>query len=516
MKLKRFLAFGTSTVLSLSSLFVFAPVAHAATITWDGGGSTNNFSEGANWSGDVVPGTNDVVVFNNTVDSGDQTYANDLVGAIFQGITFAGGGTNHYTVSGNAFELTAGIVNNSSARHTISANINLDGNQTVNTASGQLELDGVLTGSNILTKSGTQILYLNGNNSAYSGAIAVTAGTLDAGHVNALGTVGAGTTVTDGAQLQFSVASGSTIAEPLTLAGDGDGLVWTNFALGSLSFSDDITLSGAITLTANTQLAANAKLTITGAITGSFTLVMSKTFSGQIILNSSNNNSSTPNGTLTAPVYTTTYADDQPASPITANYNETVVVTGKRQAAYVDKGGILKGTGTVGALTVADGGTLAPGQSPGCLNSGNLLFNNGSTYEFEVGGATECTEYDQTKVTGTVALGDGILDLVLFNDFKPTAGQNYTIISNDAADAVTGTFEDLAEGATFEVDGYVFGISYIGGDGNDVVVSVKSVPGSPDTGFKLLAQNPITTFATTTVLAASLYIMSRRVRRSVH
>jgi hypothetical protein len=40
--------------------------ASAATVTWDGGGTTNNWSEGANWSGNVVPTIADDVVFDAT------------------------------------------------------------------------------------------------------------------------------------------------------------------------------------------------------------------------------------------------------------------------------------------------------------------------------------------------------------------------------------------------------------------------------------------------------------------
>ncbi len=40
--------------------------AHAATITWDGGGATNDWSEDANWVGDVEPGAGDAVVFDGT------------------------------------------------------------------------------------------------------------------------------------------------------------------------------------------------------------------------------------------------------------------------------------------------------------------------------------------------------------------------------------------------------------------------------------------------------------------
>ena len=63
------------------------------------------------------------------------------------------------------------------------------------------------------------------------------------------------------------------------------------------------------------------------------------------------------------------------------------------------------------------------------------------------------------------------------------------IIKNDLADATGGTFKGLAEGATFTVSGYVFKISYVGGDGNDVVLSVQSVPALPKTGFSLPLAN---------------------------
>src|SRR5689334_17598816 len=39
---------------------------NAQTITWDGGGTTNDFSEGANWVGDVAPANGQSVRFDNT------------------------------------------------------------------------------------------------------------------------------------------------------------------------------------------------------------------------------------------------------------------------------------------------------------------------------------------------------------------------------------------------------------------------------------------------------------------
>src|SRR5258708_4703611 len=48
---------------------VFLSLSHSVTAvnrTWDGGGLTNNWSEAANWSGDIVPGSGDIAIFDGT------------------------------------------------------------------------------------------------------------------------------------------------------------------------------------------------------------------------------------------------------------------------------------------------------------------------------------------------------------------------------------------------------------------------------------------------------------------
>ncbi len=53
-------------LIVLFCMFLFTESAFAATRTWDGGGATNNWSETANWSGDLVPASGDDVVFDGT------------------------------------------------------------------------------------------------------------------------------------------------------------------------------------------------------------------------------------------------------------------------------------------------------------------------------------------------------------------------------------------------------------------------------------------------------------------
>jgi len=138
-------------------------------------------------------------------------------------------------------------------------------------------------------------------------------------------------------------------------------------------------------------------------------------------------------------------------------------------AVIVKAGGSLAGTGTVGAVQVQSGGALSPGASAGKLNTGNIQYFSASIYLAELNGATAGPGYDQVNTIGTVSLGGGTLSVSL--GFTPNVRESFTIINNDGADAVVGTFSGLAEGATFTINGMLFQITYAGGTGNDVVLT---------------------------------------------
>jgi len=88
----------------------------------------------------------------------------------------------------------------------------------------------------------------------------------------------------------------------------------------------------------------------------------------------------------------------------------------------------------------------------------------------DLNGLTAGTEFDQLAVVGPVTLS-GRLNVSV--GFTPATGATFTIIDNDGTDAVTGTFKDLPEGATISaVGGTPLQISYVGGTGNDVVLTV--------------------------------------------
>jgi hypothetical protein len=82
------------------------------------------------------------------------------------------------------------------------------------------------------------------------------------------------------------------------------------------------------------------------------------------------------------------------------------------------------------------------------------------------------TGYDQLVVAGSVSLNNAALNLAVTSPFVPTIGSSFTIIDNDSTDPVNGIFNGLAEGATVTVGATNFRISYVGGTGNDVVLTV--------------------------------------------
>ena len=141
-------------------------------------------------------------------------------------------------------------------------------------------------------------------------------------------------------------------------------------------------------------------------------------------------------------------------------------------------GGTLAAKGTVtNALSVGNGGTLSPGvngTSTGILNTGNLSFGGSGTFTAQVNGEVAGTQADRLSVTGTVALGGATLSTS--GAITSSAGQVITIITNDGADAISGTFAGLTEGASVVINSVTFMISYIGGTGNDVTLSQAFFP----------------------------------------
>ena len=142
----------------------------------------------------------------------------------------------------------------------------------------------------------------------------------------------------------------------------------------------------------------------------------------------------------------------------------------------VYSGATLGGSGTVGPIAAS--GIISPGTSPGILTSSNVTFTSSGNLTMQLTGPTPGTGYDQMNVRGTNALANATLTVLPAFTTPVAIGQKFIIINNDLSDAITGTFSGLAEGATNTVGGYKFAISYAGGTGNDVVLTLTSIPGA--------------------------------------
>jgi fibronectin-binding autotransporter adhesin len=164
----------------------------------------------------------------------------------------------------------------------------------------------------------------------------------------------------------------------------------------------------------------------------------------------------------------------------------TLIVNGSvaDSAIQVESGGTIGGSGTVGAVTVDSGGTFAP-SDPAKFAVASLSLTSGANFDEQIAGTSAgAGGYDQTIVGngGTVSLGNATLDLS-FDSFEASVGQVFEIIDNEGSSAVSGTFNGLAQGATFEADGDTFQISYTGGTGNDVTLTVMSAGQPARTDF---------------------------------
>src|SRR5512140_209599 len=91
-------------IATIIFIFCFARGAEAVTTTWDGGGATNNWSEPANWSGDIVPAASDDVVF----DATSTKNATIDVSITVASIQMAGGYSGAVTQSDSASVQIAG------------------------------------------------------------------------------------------------------------------------------------------------------------------------------------------------------------------------------------------------------------------------------------------------------------------------------------------------------------------------------------------------------------------------
>lgn len=129
---------------------------------------------------------------------------------------------------------------------------------------------------------------------------------------------------------------------------------------------------------------------------------------------------------------TVTFFDD------VINNGDIRTVTGSRSVFF----GSVTGAGTfTGGGVVELEGDLKPGNSPANVTfGGSLEINMTAGLGIELGGTIKGAEYDSLTIAGVASLS-GTLTTSLINDFVPSAGQSFEILT--AAGGVDGTFDSV-------------------------------------------------------------------------
>ncbi|RFC47442.1 MAG: putative conserved protein, contains a C-terminal beta-barrel porin domain [Verrucomicrobia bacterium] len=318
---------------------------------------------------------------------------------------------------------------------------------------GNTDFHGTISGDGSLIKVGTSWIEMY-SASTYTGGTTINEGEIYLAHEQALGT-GPVTFNGTASALVVDEADGMQVANNFVLNGNGIIQVGPNF---TTTFSGDIsgagnlinqpdggtlvlsgnnthattTINGGVLAVTNGAAIANtgtviladaagATLTVQdsetigslrgGGATGGDVIIASgqtltvaetgsQTFAG--IIGDAGGLAKTGVGTLTL-TGTNTYT-----GPTSVTGGQLVVNGSSSDSAHtVGNGGTLGGTGTVGALVVQNGGTIAPGNSPGILNVvGNTTWLNGGNYNWELLNATGAagTGWDQLAIAGALDL----------------------------------------------------------------------------------------------------------------
>ena len=124
---------------------------------------------------------------------------------------------------------------------------------------------------------------------------------------------------------------------------------------------------------------------------------------------------------------------------------------------------------------------------------------------------TPCISYDQISVNGDVTLSNATLNLSV-NLINANLSDSLVILDNQGNNAITGTFSGISEGATLTANGLALQISYVGGDGNDVVLKI-----SPQEwiGSQSDDWNTAGNWSTGTVPTANSYVIIKDISQNI-
>jgi len=324
---------------------------------------------------------------------------------------------------------------------------------------------GAITGNYSLTKTGPGILEFSGDvPNTYSGNTAVYGGVL----------------------ALDKVPGAAAIPNALTIGYPG-----TNTAEVRLLGANQIHDLSAVSILTNSLLNLNNQLETIGSLAGAGRVNL-----GFASLRAGGNNADTTYSGVISGIILAGFTKEGSGRMFltgTNTYTGKTFVNGgnlfingqQSSAVAVNPGAFLNGDGLMGAITVTNG-VLSPGNDGlfgplmAQLNCHGVTLNENSGFWVDLAGTQAGLNYCQLNVAGAVNLGDAGLSVKL--KFTSAISNQFVIVQNDSADAIVGTFKGLPEGATVNFNGAQFRISYVGGSGNDVVLTQLTLPAPPQFG----------------------------------
>jgi fibronectin-binding autotransporter adhesin len=148
--------------------------------------------------------------------------------------------------------------------------------------------------------------------------------------------------------------------------------------------------------------------------------------------------------------------------------------------------GTLGGTGSLaGVVVVGDGlgssdASLSAGDNAGAIGTltltNSLTLDSDANFVFEYNGTLGIA--DQVVANGLSINSSSTFSIADISPGVLTQGLEIVVINNTSGSAITGEFSNLADGSTFASGANQFQVSYSGGTGNDLVLTVVPEPAS--------------------------------------